>query len=81
MMYSYGKSKERREECREHWVVKINVKGFEGMMMMYGTESDVWKYTKSEFGYTCYCSYRQASDEEVMMAKKLGMKVYVCYTC
>lgn len=70
MMCSRGK------EEKKYWIVKVNEKGFECAMLMYGTESSMWKYMRSELGYIP--GYHEISDEEARMARKLGMKGYIC---
>ena len=62
-----------------YWMCKINTNGFESMMLVYGTEQEMWSYMESELGYTP--GYHGASDNEVKMAKTLGMKVYMCPKC
>lgn len=74
MAMTYGKGK----ECKQYWIVRISTKGFESTMLMYGTMSEMWKYMESELGYTLHYRYDSASNEEVTMAKKLGIKIYIC---
>lgn len=63
---------------KQYWLVRINVKGFESTMLLYGTMSDMWNYMAKELGYMANYRYDNASKEDVMMAKKLGMKIYIC---
>lgn len=70
MMYSKGK------EEKKFWIVKVNEKGFECAMLVYGTEAGTWKYMRNELGYVP--NYREISDDDAAMARKLGMKGYIC---
>lgn len=72
----YGKGNSKFEEEKKYWIVKVNEKGFECAILVYGTESSMWKYMRSELGYIP--NYREISDEESKMARKLGMKGYFC---
>lgn len=70
MMYGKG------NEVKKYWIVKVNEKGFECAMLIYGAESIMWKYMRNELGYIP--SYCEISDEEAKMARRLGMKGYFC---
>lgn len=68
---------------RMHWLVKFWKNGFEGMMMVYGTEEELWDYLNSEIGggderHTGNYSYHGASQYEIEAAEKLRMKTYLC---
>lgn len=65
-------------EVKQFWFVLLNVEGFESVMLVYGTQSEMWSYMRNSLHYSIHYRYRTASDEEVMMAKKLGIKAYIC---
>lgn len=61
---------------KRYWTVKFWKNGFEGVMLVYGTEMELWEYLNSELrdGY----SYSGATDSEVRAAKVLKIKIYLC---
>lgn len=68
---------------RRYWLVGFWKNGFEGKMLVYGTEQELWTYLNSEIGggderHTGDYHYSGATDQEVEMARKLGMKAYLC---
>lgn len=73
MMYE-AKSK----EVKRYWLVMVCVEGFESVMLMYGTRTEMLDYMRDGFRYTVHYRYRNASEEDVAMAKKLGIKAYIC---
>ena len=73
MMYE-AKSK----EVKRYRVVMVCVEGLESVMLMYGTRTEMLDYMRDGFRYTVHYRYRNASEEDVAMAKKLGIKAYIC---
>lgn len=68
---------------RRYWLVGFWKNGFEGKMLVYGTEQEMWAYLNSEIGggderHTGDYCYSGATSQEVEMARKLGMKAYLC---
>lgn len=68
---------------KRYWLVTFWNNGFEGKMLVHGTEQEMWKYLNSEIGggddrHTGNYSYIGATDKQVEMAKLLGMKAYLC---
>ena len=68
----------KSKELKRYWIVMIYTEGFESVMLMYGTREDLWGYIGNSFKYSVNYRYRSASDEDVAMAKKLGIKAYIC---
>lgn len=66
------------KEVKQFWFVMVCVEGFESIMLMYGTQTEMWEYMRSAFSYSVHYRYRSASDSDVAMAKKLGIKAYIC---
>lgn len=67
---------------RRYWLVGFWKNGFEGKMLVFGTEEELWAYLNSEIGggdyrHTGNYHYSGATDAEVEMARKLGMKAYL----
>lgn len=60
---------------KRYWIAKYVKNGFEFKVFLYGTEQELWDYTKSEFGYQL--AYSGATDKEVEAGKVLGMKFYM----
>ena len=65
------------------WLVSFWKNGFEGKMMVFGTEEELWAYLNSELGCsykgcTGDYSYKGATDAEIEAAELLRMKVYLC---
>lgn len=61
---------------KRYWLVRVVCRGFESLMLVYGTEDEMRTYMCGEFD--CYTPlYRGASDEEVSALKKMGAKVYL----
>lgn len=56
-------------------MVRMEYRGFEGLILIYGTEEEMQEYTKSEFGYIP--GYSGARDYEVESLRKMGVKVYL----
>ena len=68
---------------KRYWLVAFWKNGFEGKMLVYGTEEELWAYLNSEIGggtdrTTGNYSYHGASDKEVEAAHVLNMKAYLC---
>lgn len=68
---------------KRYWLVKFWKNGFEGQMLVYGTEDELWAYLNSEIGggngrRTGNYRYHGATDREVKAAKLLCMKAYLC---
>ena len=68
---------------RRYWLVGFWRNGFEGKMLVYGTEQEMWAYLNSEIGggddrHIGDYHYSGATDSDVEMARKLGMKAYLC---
>ena len=68
---------------KRYWVVKFWTHGFEGQMLVYGTEEELWEYLNSEIGggdcrTTGNYSYHGASQAEYEAAQVLRMKAYLC---
>ena len=68
----------RRNEVKQFWVVMISVEGLEGTLLMYGTRTEMLLYLKNTVGFVAPFRYRSASEEDVMNARKLGIKAYIC---
>lgn len=77
MWNTKGKANQSKE-IKQYWFVMINVEGFESTMIMYGTQTELWYYMRNSFHYSIPYRYRNASEEEVETAKKLGVKAYIC---
>lgn len=60
---------------KRYWLAHYEKNGFSFPVFLYGTEQELWEYTKSEFGYQL--GYRGATDEEVKAGRLLGMKFYL----
>lgn len=68
---------------KRYWLVAFWKNGFEGKMLVYGSEEELWAYLNSEIGgstirTTGNYSYHGASDKEVEAARVLNMKAYLC---
>lgn len=68
---------------RRHWLVGFWKNGFEGKMLVYGTEEEMWDYLNSEIGggderRTGDYFYVGASEAQVKAARILGIKTYLC---
>lgn len=61
---------------KRHWLVRVVCRGFESLMLVYGTEEEMRVYMCGEFDYYTPL-YRGASDVEVSALKKMGAKVYL----
>ncbi len=59
-----------------YWLVSIEKYGFEGKMLVYGTEHELQEYLSFELGVIP--SYSGASEEEVKLCRKLHIKAYIC---
>ena len=57
------------------WYFKVNVKGFDTRIFVYGTEEEAQEYMKWEFGYLP--GYTGATEQEEAAARLLGMKIYL----
>lgn len=77
-MAMYGIKGKEIGEVKQYWLVMINVQGFESVMLAYGTHTDMLDYMGNSFRYSVHYRYRRASDEDVAMAKSLGIKAYIC---
>jgi hypothetical protein len=65
-----------------YWLVWFWKNGFKALMLVHGTERELWKYLNSEIGggdetHTGNYSYRGASLQEVAMAEKMGLSAYL----
>ena len=65
-----------------YWLVAFWKNGFEGKMLVYGTEEELWAYLNSEIGggddhHTGNYSYSGATKEEVEAARLLRIKAYI----
>lgn len=65
-----------------YWLVAFWKNGFEGKMLVYGTEEELWDYLNSEIGggderHTGNYSYSGATDAEVEAARLLKIKAYI----
>ena len=65
-------------EVKRNWFVMLSIEGFESVMLMYGTQSELWHYMRNSFHYSIHYRYRVASDEEVTAARMIGVKAYIC---
>lgn len=68
---------------RRHWLVGFWRNGFEGKMLVYGTEEEMWDYLNSEIGggderHTGDYHYTGARKEDIEAARILGIKTYLC---
>lgn len=68
---------------RRHWLVGFWRNGFEGKMLVYGTEEEMWDYLNSEIGggderHTGDYHYIGARKEDIEAARILGIKTYLC---
>lgn len=73
-----NKEVEQHKEPKAYWIVMINTDGFESVFLVYGTQTEMWDYMKKSFFHAVHYRYRYASEEDVEMAKKLGIKAYIC---
>lgn len=67
---------------KRYWLVAFWKNGFEGKMLVYGTEEELWNYLNSEIGggddrRIGDYSYKGATEEEVKAAKLLKIKAYI----
>ena len=67
---------------RRYWLVGFWKNGFEGKMIVYGTEQELWDYLNSEIGggddrHTGNYRYSGATEKELEAAKVLGMETYL----
>ena len=67
---------------RRYWLVGFWKNGFEGKMLVFGTEEELWDYLNSEIGggddrHTGNYCYSGATEEEVRAARLLNMKAYI----
>lgn len=67
---------------KRYWLVGFWKNGFEGKMLVYGTEEELWTYLNSEIGggddkHTGNYQYTGAREEDVKAARQLGMKAYL----
>lgn len=68
---------------KRYWLVAFWKNGFEGKMLVYGTEEELWVYLDSEIGggterTTGNYRYSGATDKEVEAARILKLKAYLC---
>lgn len=60
---------------KRYWTVKPTIKGFEMVLVVYGTEDDVREYMESEFGYMPgYCG---TQEKELEILRGMGAKFYL----
>ena len=57
------------------WGFKIDNRGFESLVLVYGTEEEVQEYMRSEYGYIP--RYSGMTNKEEDAARVLGLKVYL----
>lgn len=67
---------------KRYWLVSFWKNGFEGKMLVYGTEEELQDYFNSEIGggdsrYTGDYCYHGATEQEVKAARLLKMKAYI----
>lgn len=67
---------------KRYWLVAFWKNGFEGKMLVYGTEEELWDYLNSEIGggddrRIGDYSYYGATDRMVEAAKLLRIKAYI----
>lgn len=67
---------------RRYWIVKPHIRGFEMLMLVYGTEQEMWAYMNSEIGggddrHTGNYGYTGATDTERATLVKMGVKAYL----
>lgn len=68
---------------KRYWLVTFWKNGFEGKMLVYGTEEELWDYLGSEIGggdhrITGNFAYTGATQKELEAARLLNMKAYLC---
>ena len=63
---------------KQNWFVMLSIDGFESVMLVYGTQTEMWNYMRDSFSRPIQYRYRIASDDEVTTAKRLGIKAYIC---
>lgn len=68
---------------KSYWLVSFWKNGFEGKMLVYGTEEELWEYLNSEIGggdyrHTGNYSYTGCTKAEYEAAQTLRMKAYIC---
>lgn len=68
---------------RRYWLVAFWKNGFEGKMLVYGSENELWDYLNTEIGggdnrTVGNYSYSGASEKEIEAARTLHMKAYIC---
>lgn len=67
---------------KRYWLVSFWKNGFEGKMLVYGTEEELWSYLNSEIGggdsqHTGNYRYSGATEQEVEAARLLKIKAYI----
>lgn len=67
---------------KRNWLVGFYKNGFEGKMIVNGTEQELWAYLNSEIGggderHTGDYRYSGASEKDMQAARQLRMKVYL----
>lgn len=67
---------------KRYWLVAFWKNGFEGKMLVFGTEEELWNYLNSEIGggddrHIGNYSYKGATEQEVEAAKLLRIKAYI----
>lgn len=65
----------RRGQNERVWKVSYKKNGFKFTLLVRGTEMEMQDYLESELGYVG--SYYALNDEEVEMANKLRMVIYI----
>ena len=70
-------------ENRRYWLVGFKKNGFEGKMLVYGSEREMHDYLNSEIGggderHTGNYHYSGATEKEIEAARFLGLKAYIC---
>lgn len=67
---------------KRYWLVGFYKNGFEGRMIVHGTERELWAYLNSEIGggderHTGNYHYSGASEKDMQAVRQLGIKVYL----
>lgn len=70
-----GKYIERNGYLVRVWSIRYSYRGFQYRILVEGTEPEMYDYMQSEMGYVG--SYYALDEQDVRMAKELGMKIYL----
>ena len=66
---------QRKGYIEQVWKVTYQNKGFDTVVLIRGTEKEMWDYMESEFGYVG--SYYALSKEEARACKEMGFRIYI----